>query len=131
MAAAAGLLGGIAAPDAAGTVAIVRRGGGRATRVEINAKPPARGAASVAHAITAGRSASYAEVLRARNQLVPSGETVQMAVPPESAQFVRGADEIEVFADELFEWQHREGNSAPPPQDDDVDVEGFSFSHQL
>ena len=36
----------------------------------------------------------YAEVLRARGQLVPSGETVQMGVPPESAQFVRGADEM-------------------------------------
>jgi uncharacterized OB-fold protein len=33
-------------------------------------------------------------VLRARGQLVASGETVQMGVPPESAQFVRGADEM-------------------------------------
>lgn len=27
------------------------------------------------------------------------------------------ASEIEAFADELFEWQHAEGNSAPPPSD--------------
>ena len=33
-------------------------------------------------------------MLRARGQLVPSGETVQMGVPPQSAQFVRGADEM-------------------------------------
>jgi hydroxymethylglutaryl-CoA synthase len=33
-------------------------------------------------------------VLRARNVLVPTGETVPMGVPPESAQLVRGADEI-------------------------------------
>jgi hydroxymethylglutaryl-CoA synthase len=92
--AAAALLGGIGALDAAGTVAIVGFGGGRATGVEINAKAPVRGAASVAHAITAGRPASYADVLRARSQLVASGETVQMGVPPESAQFVRGADEM-------------------------------------
>src|SRR5581483_1406140 len=92
--AAAALLGGIGALDAAGTVAVVGWGGGRATGVEITAKNAVRGAASVAHAITAGRPASYAEVLRARNQLLPSGETVQMAVPPESAQFVRGADEM-------------------------------------
>src|SRR5205807_4676053 len=80
--------------DAAGTVAIVGFGGGRATGVEINAKAPVRGAASVAHTITAGKPASYVDVLRARKQLVASGETVQMGVPPESAQFVRGADEM-------------------------------------
>jgi uncharacterized OB-fold protein len=87
-------LGGIGALDAAGTVAIVGWGGGRATGLEINVKSPVRGAASVAHQITAGRPASYPDVLRARNQLVASGETVPMAVPPESAQFVRGADEM-------------------------------------
>jgi hydroxymethylglutaryl-CoA synthase len=92
--AAAALLGGIGALDAAGTVAIVGWGGGRATGLEINVKSPVRGAASVAHQITAGRPASYPDVLRARNQLVASGETVPMAVPPESAQFVRGADEM-------------------------------------
>jgi len=92
--AAAPLLGGIGALDAAGTVAIVGFGGGRATGVEITAKGPVPGAATTASTITTGRPASYAEVLRARNQLVPSGETVPMGVPPESAQFVRGADEM-------------------------------------
>ena len=92
--AAAALLGGIGSLDVAGTVAIVGWGGGRGTGLEINVKAPVRGAATIAHTITAGRPASYADVLRARNQLVASGETVQMAVPPESAQFVRGADEM-------------------------------------
>jgi uncharacterized OB-fold protein len=33
-------------------------------------------------------------VLRARGQLVPAGETIPMGVPPESALFARGADEM-------------------------------------
>jgi uncharacterized OB-fold protein len=33
-------------------------------------------------------------VLRARGQLVPTGETIPMGVPPESAMFTRGADEM-------------------------------------
>jgi uncharacterized OB-fold protein len=33
-------------------------------------------------------------VLRARGQLQPVGETIPMGVPPESAMFVRGADEM-------------------------------------
>ncbi len=28
------------------------------------------------------------------------------------------ADEIEAFAEEVFAWQHAEGNGAPPPLDD-------------
>jgi uncharacterized OB-fold protein len=37
---------------------------------------------------------SYAAVLRARGQLTPSGETIPMGVPPESALFARGAEEM-------------------------------------
>jgi hypothetical protein len=42
------------------------------------------------------------------------------------------ADEVEAFADELFEWQHADGNAAPPPVDpepDVVDVEGRLAGH--
>jgi hydroxymethylglutaryl-CoA synthase len=92
--AAAALLGGIAALDSAGRVAIIGFGGGRASGVVINADGPVPGAAELADVLAEGRPASYAEVLRARNVLVPTGETVPMGVPPESAQFVRGADEI-------------------------------------
>lgn len=92
--AAAALLGAIGALDAAGTVGVVAWGGGRATGVAITAREPVRGAATVADTISGGRTVSYAEVLRAREQLVASGETVQMGVPPQSAQFVRGADEM-------------------------------------
>ncbi len=92
--AAAALLGAIGALDAAGTVGVVAWGGGRATGVAITVREPVRGAATVATAIGGGHTVSYAEVLRAREQLVASGETVQMGVPPQSAQFVRGAHEM-------------------------------------
>jgi hydroxymethylglutaryl-CoA synthase len=92
--AAAALLGGIGALDTAGIVAMVGFGGGRATGVEINARAAVHGADAVATAIAGGRTVTYAEALRSRSQLVASGETVQMGVPPESAQFVRGADEM-------------------------------------
>ena len=60
--------------------------------IEVGAAVP--GAADLARALAAGRPASYAEVLRARGELVPSGETVEMAVPPGSAAFVRGGLEM-------------------------------------
>ena len=92
--AAAALLGGVCALDAAGTVGIVGWGGGRATGVTITAREPVPGAAAVADVLKGGRPATYAAVLQARRQLVASGETVPMGVPPQSAQFVRGADEM-------------------------------------
>lgn len=92
--AAAALLGGLGAFADAGTVTIVGTGGGRTTGLVVEVKGAVRGADAVASALTDGSEASYADVLRARGQLVPSGETVQMGVPPQSAQFVRGADEM-------------------------------------
>ncbi len=92
--AAAALLGGIGALDAAGPVAFVGTGGGRTTGVIITADGPVPGAASVATALSEGRPTTYTEVLRARGQLQPSGELIAMGVPPESAMFARGADEM-------------------------------------
>jgi len=92
--AAAALLGALGALDAAGTIGLVGWGGGRATGITITAREPVRGAVLVADAIAGGRTVTYAEALRARGQLVSSGETVPMGVPPQSAQFVRGADEM-------------------------------------
>ncbi len=93
-AAAAALLGGIGALDAAGAVAFVGFGGGRTTGVIVTADAPVPGAAAVADALAGGHSASYAEVLRARGQLTPAGEMIPMGVPPESALFARGATEM-------------------------------------
>ena len=41
-----------------------------------------------------GRAVNYPTVLRARTQIAPNGETIPMGVPPESALFVRGAEEM-------------------------------------
>jgi hydroxymethylglutaryl-CoA synthase len=92
--AAAALFGGALALDTEGVVAIVGTGGGRTTGVIVHVEAPVAGAAAVADAFEGGRAASYAEVLRARGQLNPVGETIPMGVPPESAMFVRGADEM-------------------------------------
>jgi len=69
-------------------------GGGRATGIVVNADGAVRGAAAVPDAWAGGRPASYTEVLRHRRQLVADTETIPMGVPPESALFVRGADEM-------------------------------------
>ncbi len=92
--AAAALLGAAQAFDAPGAVGVVAYGGGRATGVVVTVDAPVPGAAGTADALAGGRSASYTEVLRARGQLVATGETVPMGVPPESAMFVRGMDEM-------------------------------------
>src|SRR5262249_33338760 len=92
--AAAPLLGGVAAMDTAGLVAIVGVGGGRTTGVLVDVSAPVAGAATALASVSDGVTASYAEALRARGQLQPVGETIPMGVPPESAMFVRGADEM-------------------------------------
>lgn len=92
--AAAALLGAIGALDAAGTVAIVAYGGGRATGITVRADRPVPGATAVARDLNDGHEVTYTEALRARGQLVAGGETIPMGVPPESAMFVRGAEEM-------------------------------------
>jgi hydroxymethylglutaryl-CoA synthase len=92
--AAAALFGAALAFDTPGTVAIVGTGGGRTTGILVDVESAVPGASEIADALSGGREASYAEVLRARGQLTPVGETIPMGVPPESAMFVRGADEM-------------------------------------
>jgi uncharacterized OB-fold protein len=60
----------------------------------VNVEQPVAGAVEAQSAFDDGRPATYAELLRARGQLVPGGETIPMGVPPESALFARGADEM-------------------------------------
>ena len=93
--AAAALVGGALAMDAPGIVAIVGTGAGRTTGLLVHVDSPVPGAGGpIGDALGEGRDASYAEMLRARGQLTPAGETIPMGVPPESAMFVRGADEM-------------------------------------
>jgi hydroxymethylglutaryl-CoA synthase len=92
--AAAALLGGVGALDAAGAVAIVGTGGGRTTGVIVTADAAVPGAAAVADAVSGGTAVGYSAALRSRGQLASSGENVPMGVPPESALFARGAAEM-------------------------------------
>ena len=93
--AAAALAGGVLALDAAGSVAIVGTGGGRTTGVIVTASAPVPGAVTARRRLNAeGTTVSYHNVLRARGQLQASGEMIPMGVPPESALFARGADEM-------------------------------------
>ncbi len=92
--AAAALLGALPSLDVAGTVAVVGFGGGRATGVLVSADAPVPGAEAVLDDLSGGAEIGYDTALRARNLLVPAGEQVAMAVPPESAMFVRGAHEM-------------------------------------
>ncbi len=92
--AAAPLLGAIAALGGGGTVGLVAYGGGETVTLTIDVNGAVPGA-DLLDAVTAeGRPASYATVLRARGQLSPAGEPVQMGVPPGGAGFVRGGAEL-------------------------------------
>jgi hydroxymethylglutaryl-CoA synthase len=89
--AAAPLLGIVEALATPGRAVAVGYGGGRCTAVTIDVDAPIPGAGPVPGA---GRAVSYAEALRARGQLQPSGEGVAMGVPPGGAGFVRGNVEL-------------------------------------
>lgn len=90
--AAAALLGIGAALRRPGGYGLLGYGAGRATGVLVQVDRPVPGAERVRY--DGGRAASYAEVLRARRVLLPSGEPVPMGVPPGSAGFVRGGVEM-------------------------------------
>jgi hydroxymethylglutaryl-CoA synthase len=87
-----GLVGSLGAPGAARAIGY---GGGRASGIAIDVTAAVPGADDAQKALAApGRPATYAALLRSRGQLSPSGETIPMGVPPESAMFTRGADEM-------------------------------------
>ena len=95
--AAAALIGSVAALAASdgGSTAIVAYGGGRASAIALTNTGPVAGAQTALEAINApGAPVSYARILRNRSQLTPTGETIPMGVPPESAMFARGALEM-------------------------------------
>ena len=92
--AAAALLGAASALADPGRVDLLAYGGGRATAVRIVVQEPVPGADRVDTDLAPGRPATYAEALRARRVLRPTGESVEMAVPPGSAMFVRGNTEV-------------------------------------
>jgi hydroxymethylglutaryl-CoA synthase len=92
--AAAALLGVLLTFNDLGTRVAIGYGGGRATGVVFEVETLVPGASDIAATISGGRVCSYAKALRARAQLTPGGETIPMGVPPESALFARGAQEM-------------------------------------
>ena len=84
----AGLLPALGEP---GPAAAFAWGGGRATAIAVAVDEPVPGSGPAADALAAeGEGVTYTQVLRARGQLRPTGESVEMAIPPGSAMFVRG-----------------------------------------
>ena len=96
--AAAPLVGILSALDAPGTAVVVATGGGRASASVLEVDQPVPGAAAAVAALDGGargtRPVSYSSVLRARRQLQPMAEPVPMGIPPGSAAFVRGNEEL-------------------------------------
>ena len=78
-----------------GPAAALAWGGGRATAIAVSVDEPIPGAEAAADALLAdGTAATYTQVLRARRQLEPTGESVEMAIPPGSAMFVRDQRQV-------------------------------------
>jgi hydroxymethylglutaryl-CoA synthase len=95
---AAPYLGALGALGEPGPLCILGTGGGRSTAVVFDVTAAVPGAAAARAALTGGargtRAMTYAAVLRARGQLVPASDPVPMGVPPGSAAFVRGSEEL-------------------------------------
>ncbi len=92
---AAPLAGLVPALGEAGPAAALAWGGGRATALAVSVDEAVPGAQAASTALAAeGQPASYAQVLRSRRQLAPTGESVEMAIPPGSAMFVRDQREV-------------------------------------
>ncbi len=92
--AAAALLGLAGALADSGRAVAVAYGGGRATAIRVDATAPVAGAETTTDMLAGGRVISYHKALRVRGHVEPGGETIPMGVPPESALFARGAEEM-------------------------------------
>lgn len=108
-----GALSGFASP---GPLCILGIGGGRSTVIVAEVNAPVAGSDDAVATLHGGargtRPVSYANALRTRGQLVPLSDPIAMGVPPGSAAFVRGNQE-------LLSLQGRKcaicGNIAVPP----------------
>lgn len=89
--AAAPLLGLRTALGDIGRVAMAGYGGGRATGIAVDVTAVVAGCHDE---FDSGATVSYTEALRARGQLIASGEPVPMGVPPAGGTFVRGGVEM-------------------------------------
>jgi hydroxymethylglutaryl-CoA synthase len=95
--AAAALLGvihGCTSAAGPGVVGAIAYGGGRATAVTVEVARPVPGADAAVRALGAGEAVSYIRAIRARGQLEPMSDPIQMGLPPAGAAFVRGNVEM-------------------------------------
>jgi len=76
-----------------GLIGAIGYGGGRATAVVVDAARAVPGAVTV-DMLGTGRQVAYAEALRARGQLEPMADPIEMGLPPGGAAFVRGNPEM-------------------------------------
>jgi hydroxymethylglutaryl-CoA synthase len=80
--------------DTAGPLGAVAYGGGRATAVSVDGRHPVPGADAAVSRLAAGRPVTYVQAIRARGQLEPMSDPIQMGLPPAGAAFVRGNVEM-------------------------------------
>jgi hydroxymethylglutaryl-CoA synthase len=98
--AAAALLGviqGCTSTAAPGVLGAVGYGGGRATAVTVEVGRPVPGADAAVERLGSGRAVTYVQAIRARGQLEPMSDPIQMGLPPAGAAFVRGNVEMLAF----------------------------------
>jgi 3-hydroxy-3-methylglutaryl CoA synthase/uncharacterized OB-fold protein len=79
--------------SAGGLIGVIGYGGGRATAIVVDAVRAVPGAVGV-DGLGAGRRVTYPEALRARGQLEPMDDPIEMGLPPGGAAFVRGNPEM-------------------------------------
>lgn len=86
--------GGGADTPAGTALGVLAYGGGMATAVAVVPGAPVPGAERIAAVLEGGWPVDYTDTLKARNQLVAMSDPIPMGVPPGSAAFVRGAEEM-------------------------------------
>jgi hydroxymethylglutaryl-CoA synthase len=75
-------------------VGVIGYGGGRASAVSVELLDGLPGASSISGALGGGIETGYTAAIRARGQLEPMAEPIQMGLPPGGAAFTRGNVEM-------------------------------------
>ncbi|HEY7947223.1 MAG TPA: OB-fold domain-containing protein [Acidimicrobiales bacterium] len=89
-----GVIPGCASTATPGVLGSIAYGGGRATAVAVEVTRAVPGADAAIERLGGGLSVSYIRAIRARGQLEPMSDPIQMGLPPAGAAFVRGNVEM-------------------------------------